>query len=319
MIKDKKDNKEQPKVSVVIPTYNRSDTIGGAIKSVLNQTYQNFEIVIIDDSSNDKTEKLVNAFNEKRIKYIKNEIRKNIPSGRNQGVKESGLDSKYIAFLDDDDEYLPLFLGKTIKRLEEKGELIGVTSSKELRTQEHGKIKEEHCPKEPWRLGIGNGCVFRKELFEKENYWFNEKWPHFEEWDFGVRVLKNHKVECISEILFIYHCSSLEEREERDSLYASMSPEEIEHFYKNHYLLYSQWGREALSYLCFYTGRLLLRFPEVKKGRKYLLKAFLTYPHPKYFLAYLASLVAPGLYQKSLKILIYNILHPSSWKRERKN
>ena len=56
-----------PKVSVIIPTYNRANIIGKAIKSVLNQTYQNFEIVVIDDSPNDKTEKVVKSFNDKRI------------------------------------------------------------------------------------------------------------------------------------------------------------------------------------------------------------------------------------------------------------
>ncbi|MFH1657306.1 MAG: glycosyltransferase family A protein [bacterium] len=309
-----KNNEEQSKVSVIIPTYNRYDTISGAIQSVLNQTYQNFEIVIIDDSENDKTAKLINTFNEKRIRYIRNKARKNIPSARNQGVRESGSDSKYVAFLDDDDEYFPLFLEKLIKSLEEKRELTGATCFKELRIQENKKIGVDRCSKEPWRIYIGNGYILRKELFEKENYWFDERLTHFEEWDFGIRVLENHKIECISEILFMYRCSSLEERAERDSLHTFMPPEEIEQFYKNHYLLYSQWGRGALGYLCFYTGRFLLRIPEIKKGRKYLLKAFLTYPHPKYFLAYLLSLIAPGSYQKSLKILIYKIFNPGFFK-----
>lgn len=316
MIKDKKNNKEQPKVSVVIPTYNRSNTIGMAIKSVLNQTHQNFEIVIIDDSPNDKTERVVNSFDDNRIKYMRNKERTNRAAAINQGIRESRPDSKFIAFLDDDDKYLPLFLEKTIKKLEEKGEIIGVTCGRELRNEENIKIGKASCPKEPWRTYAGNISVFRKELFEKENYWFNADWPYLEEVDFGIRVLKNHKIECIPEILAVYYCHPLDEKH---SLPSSVSPEVIEQFYREHYLLYSQWGRGALSYLCFYTGRFLLRFPEIKKGRKYLLKAFLTYPHPKYFLAYLVSLVAPGLYQKSLKILIYNILHPSSWKQERKN
>lgn len=299
-----KNNKEQSKVSVIIPTYNRSNTISRAIQSILNQTYQNFEIVIIDDSPNEETERVVNSFNDNRIKYTRNKQKTNRAAAINQGIRASGTGSKYVAFLDDDDEYLPLFLEKTIERLERKNELIGATCGKELRTLEDGKIKEEHCPKELWRTCIGNISVLRKELFEKENCWFNADWPYLEEVDFGIRVLKNHKVECLPEILAIYYCHPLDEKH---SLPSSVSPEVIEQFYKNHYLLYSQWGRGALSYLCFYTGRFLLRFPEIKKGRKYLLKAFLIYPLPKYFLAYLLSLIAPGLYQKSLKILIYKI------------
>ncbi len=316
MIKDNKNNREGPKVSVVIPTYNRSNTIGVAIKSIFNQTHQNFEIVIVDDSPDEKTEKVVVSLNDSRIKYIRNDKRTNRAAAINQGIKRSSVDSKFIALLDDDDKYLPSFLEKTIERLEEKKEIAGVTCGIELRNEEDIKIREEGCQKEPWRTSVGNLSVLRKDLFEKENYWFNADWTYLEEVDFGIRVLKDHKIDCISEILAIYYCHPLDEKH---SLPSSVSPELIERFYKEHYLLYSQWGREALSYSCFYTGRFLLRFPEIKKGRSYLLKAFLIYHHPKYFLAYLASLVAPGLYRKSIKILIYNITHPSQWKQERKN
>ena len=106
-----------PKITVVIPTYKRPHLIGRAVQSVLNQTYQNFEIVIIDDSPNDDTGKIVREFNDKRIKYIRNKVRRGYSGARNQGVKESNKDSKYIAFLDDDDEYFPLFLEKTVKKI----------------------------------------------------------------------------------------------------------------------------------------------------------------------------------------------------------
>jgi len=62
-----KNRRNLPKASIIIPTYNRPHLIIRAIKSVLNQTYQNFEIVVIDDSPNDKTEKVVKSFNDKRI------------------------------------------------------------------------------------------------------------------------------------------------------------------------------------------------------------------------------------------------------------
>ena len=67
-MKNKGDN---PTISVIIPTYNRAHMIGRAIQSVLNQTYQGFEVIIIDDGSADNTEEVVNSFNDGRLRYIK--------------------------------------------------------------------------------------------------------------------------------------------------------------------------------------------------------------------------------------------------------
>ena len=62
-----------PTVSVVLPTYNRAHLIGRAIQSVLSQTYQNFEVIIVDDGSNDCTKDVVKSFRDKRIRYIRHE------------------------------------------------------------------------------------------------------------------------------------------------------------------------------------------------------------------------------------------------------
>jgi len=91
-------------VSVVIPAYNRSDYIGETIASVLAQSYSNLEILIIDDFSDDATEKVVMeeiSAHPGKIRYFKNEMRKGVSGARNTGLKHAK--GKYIAFLDDDD------------------------------------------------------------------------------------------------------------------------------------------------------------------------------------------------------------------------
>ncbi len=288
-------NKIGPKVSVIIPTYNRADKIDKAIQSVLNQTYQNFEIIIIDDSENNETEKVVQTFKDPRIKYIHNKKRGNMPKARNQGVRESSPDSKYIAFLDDDDILLPQFLEKTVKILEEKEDIVMVITHAELRTWSGKKIGEAKCNWNVpfWQQSIGNGCVIRKEIFTKENLWYDEK-KVFEDLDFGIRVLKNHKWQCLPEVLRIYHCYPAPGKVSGSSV---LSIEEIEGFYQKHFDLYSQQGRKALGFFHNKIGREFLKAGEIKKGRKHLLKAFLNYPHPKYFLYYLVSLFFPGLFQ----------------------
>jgi len=95
-------NEKNPTVSVIIPTYNRAHTIGRAIKSVLNQTYQDFEIIVVDDGSTDNTEEVVKSFRDKRIRYIQHKKNKGAAAARNTGIKSAK--GKYIAFQDSDDD-----------------------------------------------------------------------------------------------------------------------------------------------------------------------------------------------------------------------
>jgi len=295
-----------PKVSVVIPTYKRPHLIRRAIQSVLNQTYKNFEIVIVDSSPDNETEKVVNSFNDKRIKYIHNKVRTYPPAARNQGVRESSQDSKYIAFLDDDDEYFPQYLEKTIKRLEEKNDLAFVTTYAELRVQGGEKLPKIHGKlNEFWRLAAGNGCVLRKEIFTKENIWYDEKML-FEDLDLGFRILQNsnNKVESIPKVLYVFYCYPLVKGESLTTSLTQCSSEAIERFYKKNYKIYQKIGRKALGWLCFLTGNVFCKAGKIQEGRNYFLKACLTYPHPRYLLYYLISLFFPSLFQNiRLKIL----------------
>ena len=92
-------------VSVIITTYNRAHLVGKAIKSVLNQTFQDFELIVVDDGSTDNTEEVINSFNDTRIRYIRHKINKGGNAARNTGLRNSK--GEYIAFLDSDDEWLP--------------------------------------------------------------------------------------------------------------------------------------------------------------------------------------------------------------------
>lgn len=95
---------EQPFFTVVIPTYNRSGLLKAAIQSVLNQTYKNFELIVVDDNSTDNTKNIIDSFNEYRIQYVLNDHAKGGGGARNAGICRAK--GKWVAFLDDDDVWL---------------------------------------------------------------------------------------------------------------------------------------------------------------------------------------------------------------------
>lgn len=93
-----------PRVSVIIPTYNRESTIGLAIQSVLDQTFADFEVLVIDDGSTDSTESVVRAFGDPRLAYLR-QRHSGLPAvARNTGLRRAR--GEYVAFLDSDDLWL---------------------------------------------------------------------------------------------------------------------------------------------------------------------------------------------------------------------
>ena len=96
---------KNPLVSFIVPTYNRVNYLKRAVNSILNQTYTDLELIIIDDNSEDNTENFVKGIKDSRVKYYKNETNRGAQFSRNKGIFYSK--GSYINFLDDDDQILP--------------------------------------------------------------------------------------------------------------------------------------------------------------------------------------------------------------------
>lgn len=94
----------KPFISVIIPCYNASLFLNQAIESVLNQTYKNFEVIIVNDGSTDNTEEIIKAYRDNRVIYLKQETNKGPSAARNTGLKYAK--GEYIAFLDADDIWM---------------------------------------------------------------------------------------------------------------------------------------------------------------------------------------------------------------------
>ena len=104
--------------SIVIPTYNMEKFIKKSVKSVLNQTYKNFEILVIDNHSKDKTRQIIDDFKSNKIKYFKIKNYGVIGKSRNLGIKKSK--GNWIAFLDADDQWFKNRLLVIKKEIEKK-------------------------------------------------------------------------------------------------------------------------------------------------------------------------------------------------------
>jgi glycosyltransferase involved in cell wall biosynthesis len=94
-----------PVVSVVIPTYNRPQFVRGAVRSVLAQTFLDFELIVIDNGSVDDTSNVIRSFDDPRVRCVRIEINNGVSPARNRGIELAR--GEFIAFLDDDDEWLP--------------------------------------------------------------------------------------------------------------------------------------------------------------------------------------------------------------------
>lgn len=107
-------------VSVIMPSYNTADYIAHSISSVQNQTYEDWELIIVDDCSTDNTDEIVKPFLEdKRIRYLKNRINSGAAVSRNYALREAK--GKWIAFLDSDDLWLPEKLEKQLNFMQTNG------------------------------------------------------------------------------------------------------------------------------------------------------------------------------------------------------
>ncbi len=140
-------NESTPLVSVIIPLYNKGPDVARTIDSILNQTFQNFEIIVVDDGSTDNGADIIRGFKDQRIKLFQ-QPNQGVSAARNRGVRESTSD--FIAFLDSDDEWTPLHL-EILLQLQEKYPQAGAYSTSYTSLLPNGKFvnaRYKEIPKE---------------------------------------------------------------------------------------------------------------------------------------------------------------------------
>ena len=148
--------REEGLVSIIMPSYNTAPYIKQSIQSVLNQTYTNWELLIIDDCSTDNTDEIFKEINDNRIRYFKNEVNSGAAVSRSKALREAK--GQWIAFLDSDDLWLPTKLKKQIEFMNRNNYSFSYTNYEEIDVDGNDTGVKVTGPKRITKTGMYNYC-----------------------------------------------------------------------------------------------------------------------------------------------------------------
>ncbi len=188
-------------ISVIIPCYNSAKYINRAVESVFNQTYSDFEMILVDNNSSDNTLDILYEYKNKHPEIITvlQELKQGSPAARNKGLSQAK--GEWIQFLDADDELLPGKLATQLALAEKSAIDVVVGSCSRFKTFVNGEIREipRRIETDVWRglltsrLGITSANLWRRKTLLEVNGW-SESVSSSQEYDLLFRLLKNNAV-----------------------------------------------------------------------------------------------------------------------------
>ena len=195
-----------PKVSVIIPCYNQGAYVDDAVESVLNQTFQDFEIIIVNDGSTDEqTNQLLANYDRPKVKVMRTD-NQGLASARNNGIEAA--EGAYILPLDADDKIGKEYLAKAVKVLDEDADTGIVYCLAETFGARKGRwnIPDYSLKKMLLVNLIFCTALFRKEDWEKAGRYNPNMLYGWEDWDFWLSIIElGRRVHRLPEVLFYYH------------------------------------------------------------------------------------------------------------------
>lgn len=269
-----------PRVSVIIPTYNRRNLLGRAINSVLNQTYQDFELIIVDDGSTDNTVKLVKSLNSKKIRFIRHNEKRGVAAALNTGLQSAVGD--YMAFLDSDDEWVPDKLESQIRAFETSKPEVGIVCTGYWLATNGRRRYVPLMKVNAKEKSIFSNIVKRyfvctpvlmikRECFETDGT-FDEQFPALSDWELFLRFSRHYRFQSINKPLVIRY-------RQPDSVSSNLS-----YFTSGFKLLLEKYyhdieqDKKLLAGCYFKLGHLLSIQGELTQGRRYFIRSIEAYP-----------------------------------------
>jgi glycosyltransferase involved in cell wall biosynthesis len=271
-----------PKVSVIVPAYNRARLLEGCLRDLLDQTYPDLEIVVVDDGSTDDTGRVAGSVDDRRLKYIRHDLNRGLPAARNTGIRAST--GEFIAFQDTDDRWER---DKTRIQMDMFRELppeVGVLYSNVTRSV---RGREYTVPGNRGRAGggdIGSGILYgnfiavisavvRRECFERAGL-FDESLPSLEDWELWIRMSRIYRFRFLDKVLARVNYTE-------DSLTSNVeyTIRARKSILKKHHGIFSA-NRKALAKNYAQLGWDHCLNGETAEGRRWCGKAFRTDPAP---------------------------------------
>lgn len=292
----------EPEVSVILPTYNRSGKLRESIKSVLGQTYEDFELIVVDDGSTDDTADVVDNFDDDRVEYIRHSQNKGAAAARNTGARNSS--GSILAFQDSDDVWLEDKLSKQVDCFNDPSADPSIVYTGFWRIS--GDSKEylpspERCNKEgDIRSSLAGGnfiatqvAAVSKTAFEAVGG-FDESLPRLQDWDLWIRMSENYEFKLVDEPLVRTYMDVDElSISSNDLAYAEAGAKIIEK-----YPAFWDENPSQASSLLVSVGHKYILNGKVSQGRRHLLKANRYNPSAKSIAAYTGSLLGTSIYEK---------------------
>lgn len=301
---------DTPLVSVVIPTYNRASVLPRAVDSALDQTYDNVEIIIVDDGSTDNTSDVIAAYDQERLTAISLESNRGAPHARNVGIERA--DGEYISFLDSDDEYEPTRIATLVSVLRSAPDnCAGVFHSYVVRT-ENGVRRTSRAPnhligaeeiRDENIIGGLSCTMFKRDVLVDVGL-FDESLPSAQDYDLYLRVLDDRTMRGVDEFLSVYHVTEGSISNDPRRMIAGQKELERKH---DDRLSANLRSRQRYSRFFLYANE-----GEFAKARAELREAIRTYPrNPLYYYHYLFSLAGkPGVRASlTLKEAVKDVLY----------
>ena len=207
-----------PVVSVVIPTYNRAELLPRTIDSVLDQTFEKFEVIVVDDDSMDDTADVVRQYNDDRVHYIRHGQNRGGSAARNTGIEAAT--GEFVAFLDDDDVWRANKLDAQIERYERADEEVGVVYTgienvdSERRTnamktpQKEGNVTKQLLLDN--FIGTFSAVMIDAETIEATGL-LDERFPSWQDWEYYLRLSGVAEFAAVTEPLTVRDASDHEQ------------------------------------------------------------------------------------------------------------
>ncbi len=292
-----------PKVSVIIPSHNRPMMLKRAINSVLAQTYQDFEIIVVDDGVRERAHDAVKTFHDNRIRYISHEQERGAPVARNTGVKNST--GELVAFLDDDDEWLPQKLELQVEALDKHPEaglcFCGVEAVNEGKKRLYFNIYNKEGLVDPHFEILDKSFVWTSSILVRKDilnrgFLFDESLVKNQEWDLTLRLSKEIKFYSINKALFKLHIHG-NQLGGPNNLRNRIIGHHV--FIQKHWTEY-QKKPSSLSLRYAELGLLYKENKQYVKSLAYFVKAFITHPEIGYIRGFV-SVLGGGSLKRALK------------------